>query len=360
MINRGRVFRGVAALSAGVLTVVLCAATWAQAPPQHLPGATTGEKISAQVFKAPQLKKRTLDVLEFLREYPPPNEGWVTLSMMVDVRGKPFEVAVIDSSGDKALNEAVADALQGASFVPGSLNGKPVESSYELRYRTVTEGVAPNVSLVFVGALKSLTAAIQAKDRPAADAAMKKVKIEDATEYAYLQLATYQYAQVWGDEAQQLTALRRSLTWQSRTGDALPKEVSAVALRACLRLELKMQEYAEAIATWKRLQDVGVDPDTARMVAPMIQELNQLRLDHREVEVSGQLGRAGWFLQLFKPQFRIEVTDGRISDVKLRCQGRYLSFTFDPKLQYQVTGNSGNCTIQLDGAEGTRFKFVEF
>ncbi len=350
---------GIAALTVGAIAAGLCASAGAQVPPR-VPEGPPGANIATEVYKAPELKWRTLNVHEFLREFPAPTQSWVTLSLMVDPRGKPFEVAVIDSSGDKVLNEAVVDAAQGASFVPGSLNGKPVESSYEFSYRTVTDGVAPNVSLVFVGTVNSLRAAIEAKDRPAADALMKKVKIENATEYAYFELAMYQYAQVWGDEAQQLAALRRSLKWQGSKFSPLPQAVSAVAMRACLKLELETHEYAEAIATWKRLQSVGVDADTVRQVLPIMQEVNQLRLDHSEVAVSGQLDNGGWFLQLFKPQFRIEVADGHISDVRLRCQSRYLSFAFDPKLQYQVSGNAGECTVQLEGKEGTRFKFVEF
>ncbi|MGB6449135.1 MAG: TonB family protein [Steroidobacteraceae bacterium] len=371
MINQGRMSRCVAALSACALAAVFYAPSRAQSPPEHSPEASTGEKIPGDVFQAPQLKRGTFQIdmggndpnpllrndrNESLAAIP---EGWVTLSMMVDPRGKPFEVAVIDSSGNKALNDAVVDGVRGARFVPGSLNGKPIESSYEYDFWSVPPGALPSGNLEFIRAINSLTAAIQAKDRSAADAAVQKVKIESPTEDAYFGLATYQYAQVWGDEAEQLEALRRTLEWPD-SETVLPKNVTALALRASLQLELKTNEYGEAITTWKRLQTFGVDSDTVAKMTPIMQELDKLRLDQREVEVSGEIRNGSWFLQLFKPQFRIGVTDGHISDVKLRCERRYLSFTFDPKLQYQVSGDSGDCEMQLEGKEGTRFKLVEF
>lgn len=369
-LSEGRVFRGVAALSACALAAVIYTPSRAQAPPEHPPETSSGEKIPVEVFQAPQLKRGTLYVdlvpnhhNDLLRDdrnkYLPPNGSWVTLSMMVDPSGKPFEIAVIDSSGNKALNDAVLEGAQDARFVPGSVNGKPIESSFAFVYRFVIQGVQPGVNREFMEAIKSLTAAIQAKDRSAADAVMQKVKIENAIEDAYFGLATYQYAQVWGDEAEQLEALRHAIVWPDN-GNIVPKDLITLALRACLQLELKTHEYGEAIPTWTRLQKLGVDAGTVAKVTPIMQELGQLRLDHREVEVSGQIRNGSWFLQLFKPQFRIEVTNGLISDVRVRCERRYLSFTFDPKLQYQVSGNSGDCSIQLEGTEGTRFKFVEF
>ncbi|MGH9919813.1 MAG: energy transducer TonB [Nitrososphaerales archaeon] len=371
MNNSGRVFCRFGALSAGALAAMLCAPSWAQTAPEHSPESSTGGKTPVEVFQEPQLKpgKFHIDLVRdsdsgLQRNYgnatqPLFPEGWVILDMMVDPHGKPFEVAIVDSSGNKVLDNAVVRGLQGDIFVPGSVNGKPIASSYEYRYFSVPPGALPSGNGEFIQAIKSLTAAIQSRDRSAADAAMQKVKIESPTEDAYFGLATYQYAQVWGDQAEQLKALRRTLVWPDDE-NVLPKDVFAVALRARLQLELETHEYGEAITTWKRLQKLGADPGMVAKVTPIMQELDRLRLDHREVEVSGQLRGGSWFLQLFKPQFRIEVTDGHISDVKLRCQKRYLSFTFDPSLQYQVSGDSGDCTIQLEGAEGTRFKFVEF
>ncbi len=331
----------------------------AQSSPAHGPVASTSENIAVQVFQPPQLKHSNFYVRVFGAESPPPDGAWVTLSMMVDPNGKPFEVAVVDSSGDENVNEAVVEGIERARFVPGSLDGKPIESSYEFRFRTAILGVQEGVSLRFRHAVKLLTAAIQAKDRSAADAAIKKAKIENGVEDAYFALATYQYAQVWGDETEQLGALQRAIGWMQYE-NLIPKNVVAETLQADLLLELKTHEYAEAIATWKQLQKLGVDPGTVAKVMPVMQKLDQLRQDHHEVEVSGQLYNGSWYLQLFKPQFRIEVTNGFIADVKLRCQKRYLQFTFDPKLQYEVSGNSGDCSIQLEGKDGTQFNFIEF
>ncbi len=341
----------------GALVAMLCAPSFAAGPSEHPPAASSGDKVPLEVFQGPQLEMRTFHVYasDFRQGV---REGWVILSMMVDPSGKPFEVAVTDSSGDKELNDAAVRAMQRASFVPGSLNGKRIESSYEFRYRSVITDGSHGATFAFKRTFKSLTAAIQAKDRPAADAALKEMKVENASEDAFLGLATYDYAQVWGDDAQQLKGLRRALAWQY--DNILPKDLVAFALRACLQIELRTHEFAEALATWSQLRKQGIDPDTVAKITPIMQELDKLRLDDRQVEVSGEIRDGSWFLQLFKRQFRIDVREGLISDVKLRCQKHFLSFTFDPKLQYQVDGSYGDCWVQLEGTEGTRFELIEF
>ncbi len=67
-----------------------------------------------------------------------------------------------------------------------------------------------------------------------------------------------------------------------------------------------------------------------------------------------------WHVHLFKRHFQAEVAEGYISQVKLRCQKHYVFFAFDPKLQYQVDSKDGDCSMELLGAPGTRFKLMQF
>jgi hypothetical protein len=133
------------------------------------------------------------------------------------------------------------------------------------------------------------------------------------------------------------------------------------ALLERLNLELKTHEYAEVMTTWKRLEKLGVDKDTESRVLPVIDKLQRLRSDDSAYEMTGLMTDEGsWFLHLFKRHFKAAVSDGFISQVKLRCDKRYVYFTFDPQLQYQIPGGYGNCSIQLEGAPGTKFKLVQF
>ena len=82
--------------------------------------------------------------------------------------------------------------------------------------------------------------------------------------------------------------------------------------------------------------------------------------DGSTYEVSGSITDTGWHLHLFKRHFRAVVSEGYISQVKLRCAKNYRYFAFDPTLQYEINSKDGDCAIALDGAPGTQFKLTQF
>jgi TonB family protein len=286
-------------------------------------------------------------------------EGWVTLGLMVDANGKPFEVTIIRSTGDKIFERTAKRAVEHSIFEPGSLNGKPIESGTEVKYKFETVPPSTGATRAFIDAYKSLMAAVDAGDRPAADTAMNKLKVTNLYEDAYAGIATYTYATKWGDASQQLAGLRRAIA-EEKDARYLPKDVFRSALLGCIKLELTAREYAEAMITWHHLEKMGIDTDTTAVLKPIIAKLEKIRSDATRYEVPGQMPEGTWHLHLFKQHFQAAVSEGYISQVKLRCDKRYVFFAFDPTLQYQVADGAGKCAIELDGAPGTTFKLIQF
>lgn len=68
---------------------------------------------------------------------------------------------------------------------------------------------------------------------------------------------------------------------------------------------------------------------------------------------------AAWFLDLFKPRFRIEVKEGHLAEIKLRCDKTFLSFPFDTELEYHVESRFGQCEMQLVGVSGSKFTVIQ-
>lgn len=101
--------------------------------------------------------------------------GWVQLGFMVDPKGKPFEITIIRSTGNKTFDKVAMESIERSVFEPASVNGQPIESGYELKYVFVNNGIG--VHHEFQGAYKSLTTAIQSGDRTGADAAMARLKV---------------------------------------------------------------------------------------------------------------------------------------------------------------------------------------
>ena len=288
-------------------------------------------------------------------EAPNGREGRVQLAFMVDSHGKPFEVAVMRSTGDKVLEEMATHTIEHSTFQPATVNGKPIEGELKLIIKYV-QPQPRRASREFISAYKALTQAIAVNDRVAADRAMDQLKVGGLYEDALMGLALYNYAQKWGDDVQQLAGLERALAG----GDLLPTDLFRAASVAELRLDVKTSHYGEAMNTWQLMRKRGVAPDIAAHWEPIIEQLEKVRTDASSYEVPGVLTEGSWYVHLFKAHFRATVSKGSISRVKLRCKRKFLSFIFDPDLQYEVHTKDGECVLQFEGEPDTQFQLVQF
>lgn len=346
-------------------------------------------------------------------------EAWVLLTCKVDVTGKPHDVTVTQSYGEKAFETAAKTALERSTFEPATLDGKPVESSFTYPVNFMDSpsakrhnstgaslaGVSRGETTDFTAAYTAFQKAIQAKDRAGSDQALAKMQqLSNHYGAATLGLAQYEYAVLWGDQKQQLEAMSRAVFYDNAVQDFidnephhdgsqeayyydnawryfgesevhytgasyevtnrafdhyLPVDVWRTGLLTCLDLQIKLNAYSEALDTWSRVQTAGVKPEIIEKLKPLIDQLTVLRTDNRPIDVSGVLSDHGWNLGLFKSNFRI-ATNGSIDQVTLRCDKGSLSFKFDPEQEYKVNGKYGSCQLQLTGKAGTPFTMTQF
>lgn len=339
--------------------MLACDSASSQASIDAKPAVSTGEHAPVEVFQAPSWKhlERAQYPFEEVRKY---GEGWVKLGFMVDTAGNPFEITVLDSTGNKAFEQAAVSALRASTLVPGSLNGKPTESGSELTYKFLEETPALGAEPEFTDAYKSLSKAVAAKDKAAADAAMSKLKVTNLYEDAFFGLARYNYARIWGTDAEQLAGLTRATENGGGKIDYLPRTVYQSALRDQFDLEVRTHEYVEALLTRGRLRRTGIDLVLEAKYMPFFEHIVTLQSDNEEYGVSAVMPDGSWSLGLLKRHFRIEVAEGYISQVKLRCIKGFVYFAFDPKLRYEVNEKYGACWLELVGSPGAKFTLFQF
>ena len=346
----------VAGLSA--LAIVLsCAAlgqTAASAPDASAPDA----KIQIEELRPPLLLKRPVpnypmqEVLQF-------GEGWVQVGMMVDPNGKPFEVTVEASSGDKVFEKEAVRAVEQATYQPGMLNGQAIDSASKIKIVFSFTEPSTGARADFVHQYAKLEKAVAAKDKTAADAALKGLEVRNLYEDAYFGLANYLYARQWGDEPQQLAGLRRAIAYE-KSAHYLKDLQFQSALVQCLALEVKLNHFAEAQKLWTSLLLTGVDAGTIAKIRPMMQQLDHIRVSDDAYGVAGSMPDGTWGLELYKRNFRFKVSEGHISYVKLRCSKGFVRFAFDPDIDYKVNSKYGDCRLELDGGPGTQFTLTQF
>lgn len=292
-------------------------------------------------------------------------EGWVYLAFMVGKDGKPAEIAVMDSTGNAKYEQVAVRALERSTFEPALLDGQPIESAYthkikiiDLNYRK--KGVANN----FAAGYKAVVTAVEAGDRPAADAALARLKImnvnrpQNLYEDAFYGLAGYQYAARWGSEEQQLEALNRAIAWETQP-QYLPADSLRSALLSRMNVELGTHRYGEVLNTVKLLETVGVSAGMAAQLKRVAGEIEAERTGSDSIVVSGQIQTHPWFLRLFKRHFTIDVKEGSLAAIEARCERGFVRLDFKPAERYEIGDQYGECTLALAGAPGTRFELAE-
>jgi len=348
------------ALAMGVLLATAAGAAEDASPPvSNTAGAgAAAAQVPLEQFQEPRVKyidRYHYPSAEIERE----GEGWVNLGFMVDAKGKPFEITVVGSTGNKDFEKAAIRALQHSTFTPGTVNGKPMESASELKFTYRLDGGIYGARPEFSRAYRELVKAISASDRPAADAAMGELKVTNLYEDAFYGLARYYYAGKWGTPAEQRAGLERAIA-NERDAGYLSRQAFREALRALFLVDVKTLRYGEALDTWRELEKKHLDAKSMSQMNSIVEQLNMLKTDGRAYEITDVMPQGSWSLELFKRHFHVAVSSGRVSVIKLYCKKRFVSFAFDPTLDYEVKTRFGSCRMEMLGDAGTKFSVVQF
>ena len=289
-------------------------------------------------------------------------EGWVRLNFMVDTEGKAYEIAVTDSIGDPVFQEAAVRALGQSDFEPANFQGQPLDAGHSVTYQFEMEGGSMGARVWFVRVYKALMDAINNGDREDADEYLARIGSRDAPnlyEDAYLHVAKSAYYANWGDEGQQLKALNRAAD-HGFSQQRLPAELFIPLQRARFLLLVQSQDYARAIQTFEFLAEHSADEAPVAALQTVVDSIEALRTDDRGYSVRGDFGdRTSWHYKLFKDEFFFDDVDGEIEEIKLRCQGKYVFFRFDPNMQYKIGADYQPCYLELIGDPATTFKLTQ-
>ena len=284
-------------------------------------------------------------------------EGWVILNMMVDPEGKPYEATVVESTGNPVLDKAALAGVKDWRFEPAVMDGKPIDAAFNYKVTFLLNGET-GARDPFVRAYKQLLKAIDEGNREQAESRLALLKPHNLYEDAYAGLAHYRYYFKWGNPEQQLSAIRRALAGE-QSARYLPKDVFTAAQLAALALEIQTQDYARAVWTWAAVRD-KLDAERRAQLQKSIDQIEALRTSDEAFAVPGEIATGtSWYHALLKNRFQLEVASGAIAEVKLRCSRQYVSFRFDPKLQYTISGRDRGCWMEVVGDPGTKFRLIQ-
>jgi TonB family protein len=316
------------------------------------------DTIAVEVFRAPQIRSfpsRNFYPGEEVRDG---REGWVVLNMMIDPKGRPYEVMVADSSGNPAFEKAALRAVDQIGFEPARRGTTPTDSSFIFKMKFSIRGMANGATPAFAAAYGRFTGAIKAGDKAKADEALERVHPENLYEEAYANFGKFQYHYKWGTPAEQRVDLNRAVAGEDKP-NYLPKDVFAAALYTRFGLEVAAHDYGTALETWNVLEPFAL-PAMRKELEGIVGQLRAAQLSSQPILQSATIEENNrWSTTLFRSRFHIVVADGAVSEIKLRCARQYLFFKYEPGLEYSIGSKSDHCGLEVVGDNGTKFDLVQ-
>lgn len=301
-------------------------------------------------FKAPRYpKSRQLRL----------REGWVQLNLMVDTEGRPYEIAVTDSTGDEAFEQSAIEAMEASTFEPASMNGEPIDAGYNVKVRFALEGGDQSARPAFAHAYRRVMDAVGKGDRRSAEALLAELDVRNLYEDAHYHLARYAYLEAWGSPSEQLAAIKRAIAHES-DATYLPDEMFTRALQSKFALQLQVQDFGGALQTWGTLRTRDLSDPVRQSLEGAIAEIKRLKSDDRAFSVTGRIANGtSWYFALLKKRFQIDKVNGAVAEIKLRCDTDFVFFRHDPQMRYSVADRFGDCRLEVVGDPGTTFRLVQ-
>ena len=304
------------------------------------------------------------------------DSGLVELSFMVNDQGSPNEIAVVNASHPKFIEQAIK-AIRSGKFSPAYLNGKAINSKLSLAVEFVftatdrqdSRGSTSNVGIRRVRGLPDRYSSFYEKfneemqgsspNERKASTLLKKMEIINHQNFyslAYLSLAKYRFSEKFGTKEQSADALKDLIAFDGRVTEKhqiLKDDLELTILTGLLKLQIEAGQFAEAIRNYKAFSIV--EPKIESMFSAPMEKIIAIK-DNKEsvTERKISLGEPGdTHLPLLKRSFMLDEVEGNVSDLKLRCDTRFAKLAYKADGQYDIPVKWGECDLQIIGDIGT-------
>ena len=216
-------------------------------------------------------------------------------------------------------------------FAPATLDGKSIDSAFETKVNPVSassrrNSMTTSMTSKFATIYYDLLGVIEDGDRAAADRAMIKLRAGNLSEDAYLGLAQFTYAEKWGGEAEQIAGLKRAIAFEQEAIYLLPPHFLN-AVTALLPLQANARDFEGALRTWDVLLKLQPDQEALAKLKPVVAQIEAFQSDRQPFNVNGELRGRSWDINLFRKEFGVVVSEGYLSELKLRCERKFAVLT---------------------------------
>jgi TonB family protein len=284
--------------------------------------------------------------------------GWTIVNYMVDPSGNTYDITVRSSSGDSLFDKAAIKAAEKYKYKPASVDGVSVDSSYSTTITFDLSGSENAVTKDFRSYMKLFLSSYSEDNEKRADYRLSKMKRVRAVSHYQLEALAFAealYQDKWGSKEQALTEFKRTKRYK-----VLPDSWRRTADLNIYRLQFELRKFVAARKTFLNLDEAVGEEDKEDLLR-FEQEINRLETSGKPFRVPGEINSYNeWWHSPLRPIFSFTNIEGRLGEVRLHCDAKYVGFGFiEPKKHYRIDPSHGSCRIKISGTEGATFDLIE-
>ena len=292
-------------------------------------------------------------------------EGWVVVSFVVQTDGTVSAPFVVESSGVAEFEKRALDTVLGWTYEPATQNGKKVqqcETETKLTFAIETE--ERGASRKFIKLYKEIQALMSSGNVDAAESLLDETMAMgewNLYEYSRIWLLESGIANAHGDRQAQLSALKKVI---GKKGDYVEESLVSAILPIMLQLELSLAQYSDAIETYGEMKKASMisdqDHDLVEMMNRVITALDSGRILQSPAELQACEDCPGrWTYKPLRRNFEFSNVVGQLDELELRCDWRLYRSAIADDLSWSIPAEWGKCQLNVYGAAGTTFDFLE-
>jgi len=288
-------------------------------------------------------------------------EGWVKVSFLVDVDGKPKDIVAVDYSGSEKYIDRTIRYVNDLTYTPAMVDGAPTVSG-KISF-LANEVVGPyysedSVTPAFSNEYQQVVD-ILSTTKP--DLVLARELIDELKDDHTKNLNEHAIA-AWLEalyyyKAQDFLEYMRQVDITVELHKFTPAKILARSTVNLFEAQLHYGYYLEALDTLAKMQEIdGIDLSQEVLDQFMAQVESKLE-SVESFQVSAKLSPlGGWIYQNKLEKFKLTNVSGKIESVQLRCTGYNQTLLNGFQEPISLPADAKSCVTLVQGQKGTTFE----
>lgn len=286
-------------------------------------------------------------------------EGWVTLSFVVNEDGSTSDILVEDSS-NKVFEKSAIRAVKKWDYKPATMDGKIIhqcKNKVQLDFKLSKQTKA--ASRWFVSQYKKASSLLEESKLTQAQEVISQIQSRgrwNAYEDLFFNMLLIRVANQENNKSQELQALEGVLRHKS----LLKPDEYATYSHQAFSLSLNQNTYSKAIRHFESLQHAYPEHATTIKLTPYYEKVIDLLDSDTPISVHGEIAqKSHWYHRLYRNAFSLSDIKGHLEKLEIRCDNQHASFLIDDDSTWHVPAQWGQCFVYVFGKPDTHFTLIE-